>query len=356
MDKLPASARVPFGGAIDRQGAPLVPHSMAFPSAMMSLGVFMGIPHDTPTLHKHNQAWRTDPDYCRYLGISGEGFKILFDTAEYFRFALPEGAEPLLDCFRMAGIPVGVFSNAKVPGLDGGWGSEEGLRTLVVRNLAEGFPVLLLGRTNCDRVLLAIGYEDSGQTLVAWTFTPGGDMTNKSFAPDDCQFIENWTLGTDAAALVRGLPELSGDAQRQGIMRRALERGAGFLRTSRSAPYGEPADAYENWIAHLRDEAFWAGEWAGFPFIYPDIWDLAERRFYLSTFLQQAGTLLNSDGLAQGTAAAEAIHENMWRIHALCEGERGREALRDPSVRGRIAAIIAECAALDRTIADAIQE
>ncbi|HML47720.1 MAG TPA: hypothetical protein PKE04_13325, partial [Clostridia bacterium] len=118
MDKLPASARVPFGGAVDRQGAPLVPHSMAFPSAMMSLGVLMGASHDTQTLEKHNRAWRTDWDYNRYLGISGEGFKVLFDTAEYFRFALPEGAGPLRDCFEMAGISVNVLSNAKVPGLD----------------------------------------------------------------------------------------------------------------------------------------------------------------------------------------------------------------------------------------------
>lgn len=355
MDKLPASARISFGGAVDRQGMPLVPHSMAFPSAMMSLGVLMGIAHDTPLLQKHGRAWRTDQDYYRYLGISGEGFRVLSDTAEYFRCTLPEGAGPLRDCFQMAGIPVCVLSNAKVQGVDGGWPSEEALRTLVMRNLAEGFPVLLLGRTKCERVLLAIGYEDGGQTLVAWTFTPGADMTNKSFAPEDCQFIEHWTQGVDAAALVRGLPEQPGSAARQAILRRALARGEGFLRTARSEPYGKPVHAYENWIAHLRDEAFWAGAWTGFPFIYPEIWDLAERRFYLAAVLRHAEMALGTDSLEQGAAAAEAIHEIMWRIHALCEGERGRDALRDASVRAQIGALIAECAALDITIADAVQ-
>nr|HML46891.1 hypothetical protein [Clostridia bacterium] len=225
----------------------------------------------------------------------------------------------------------------------------------VMRNLAEGLPVLLLGRTGGDRVLLAIGYEDNGQTLVAWTFTPGADMTNKSFAPEDCQFIENWTQGTDAAALVRGLPERPGDAERRAILCRALARGEGFLRKPINAPYGESTHAYEDWMSRLRDEAFWAGAWTGFPFIYPEIWDLAERRFYLSAFLDHAGASLGTDCLAQGAEAGEAIHDRMWRIHALCEGERGREALRDASVRAQIIAILAECAGLDISIADAIQ-
>ncbi len=354
MEKLPDSARVAYHGAVAREGAMLVPHSMAFPSAMMSLGVLMGARHDTHEIDMHGMRWRADHDYNLYAALSGEGFRFLFDTAEYFRFALTDGAQPVLDCFRMAGIPVQLYANVEAAGVDGGWASEEQLKTLVLRTLADGFPALLLGRTGNDRVLLAVGYEDGGNTLIAWTFAPGADVPNKSFSMEDCQYIQNWQLGTDAVAAVAGdiLP-LAAEKKRSTV-RQALARGAHFLRAPVCHPYGASVDFYANWTQRLRDEAFWASAFEGFPFIYPEIWDLAERRFCLAAFFEQAGVLLGTDAFGPAIRAGGDVHGNMWRIHALVEGEHGREAIKRPAVRAEIIGVLDACRKLDLAIADTI--
>ncbi len=354
MNRPPNSARVPYRGAVAREGAMLVPHSMAFPSAMMSLRVLMGAPHDTHEIAAHGTRWRADHDYNLYMALSGEGFLFLFDMAEYFRFALPDGAGPIADCFRMAGIPVRVYANAEVPGLDGGWPSDGALKALVVENLANGYPALLLGRAGSDRVLLAVGYEDGGDTLIAWTFTPGADMPNKSFAMEDCQYIQNWTPGTDAAALVAGEIASPPMEKRRVLLGRALARGARFLRAPACHPYGEPVNYYANWIDRLRDAAFWASAREGMPYIYPEIWDLAERRFCMAAFLEQVGEMLGTDALDPGIEASAAIHGNMWRIHGLLDGGQGQGSLKRPAVRAEIAGIVEECRGLDLRIADAM--
>ena len=95
MGILADSVRIPFSGRVMRDGPHLVPHDMAFPSAMMSLKVLMGGQHRTHALSAHGRAWRSDADYYLHLGLSGEGFRFLFDTAEYFRFQEEEGAQAL---------------------------------------------------------------------------------------------------------------------------------------------------------------------------------------------------------------------------------------------------------------------
>ncbi len=326
--KLPESAHVLHGGAVDRQGPPLNPHSVAFSAAMMSLKVFMRLGHDTYEMSAHNRMWRGDRDYLRYLFVSGEGFRFLFDAAEYFRFSLPEGDAPVRDCFALTGVPVQVL-----PRPDG---------TRVLENLAEGYPALLLGRATGDRVLLATGYEGGGQTLVAWTFIPGGDMTNKSFSPEDCQFIEGWREGLDAALLVRGKPVSPTDAELSAVYRRALVRGEAALRAGRSAPYGKAVNFYDDWIARVR-----GGELSS---LYPAIWDLAERRLYLANFFEHFRPAFGDKAFQTAFEAGDQIHSHMWRVHALAEENRKSGA----SVHWEIAEILEKCRALDKSIADDI--
>jgi hypothetical protein len=327
--KIPESARVAYKGAVDRAGPPLFPHAVAFSAAMMSLKVLMGLGHDTYEMNAHNRAWRGDRDYLRYLFLSGEGFRFLFDAAEYFRFSLPEGDQPVRDCFAITGTPVEILPRPDC--------------ARVVENLAAGYPALLLGRVASDRVLLATGYENGGDVLVAWTFFPGGDMTNKSFSTEDCQFIEGWREGTDAALLVRGDPVLPADAEIAAIYRRALARGAKALRAGRSAPYGTDVNYYDDWIARLK-----GGDLSS---LDPAIWDLAERRMYLANFFEHFRPAFGQDALHTAFTAGDQIHSNMWRVHALAEENRRTGA----SVHWEIIEIIRQCRALDLTIADDIE-
>lgn len=350
--KLPQRAHIEARGGIDRSGDQLVPHSLAFPSAMMSLRLLLGLPHRTHPLKMHGTRWRADEDYYDFIGLSGEGFGFLFNTAEYFRFGLPPGAQPVADCFAAIGTPCEIFSAHPVAGLHGCLTGEPDVQQRTLINLADGYPALLLGRTRMDRVLLATGYEDGGETLVAWAFSPGSDMTNKSFDVRDCQYIQGWRQGVDALVLVRGEPEPVGDPAN--IHRRALARGAHMLCGGQGRPDGEREDCYAGWIGRLRNEAFWQTAFDGRPTIDPEIWDLAERRAFCGGYLWQAEELLGIQTLCPAAEAFESIHRHMWQINALCDGEDAAEKLRSAKVREKIIAILIQCRALEARAAGAI--
>ena len=352
MTALPNSVRIPHSGSVMRDGPHLVPHDMAFPSAMMSLKVLMGGQHRTHDLSAHGRTWRSDDDYYLHLGLSGEGFRLLFDTAEYFRFSEEEGAQPLLDCFAVEGIPVKVYVAKPVQGIEGTWRDEAHLMELVLDTLKSGYPALLLGRTGSDWVVLATGYENGGETLVGWTFVPGADMSNKSFSPEDCQYIKDWSKGVDAAALVIGMPQEVTD--KEAIFRRGVKRGQGFLAQSVGHPHGEKTNFYEDWIKALSDDAFYKAPFTGRPRIDPDIWDLAERRAFTAEFLEEAGQVLQTQAMAPASEALHQIHDLMWKINSLCEGEDAQAKLRDPAVRREIVSILNTCRDLDRKAAEAM--
>lgn len=352
--KLPNRAHIQARGGIDRSSDQLVPHSLAFPSAMVSLKLLLGLPHRTHPLEMHGMRWRADEDYYDFIGLSGEGFGFLFDTAEYFRFGLPSGAQPVADCFAAIGTPCEIFSAHPVAGMRACLTDEADVQQRTLTNLADGYPALLLGRTQMDRVLLATGYEDDGETLVAWTFTPGSDMTNKSFDVQDCQYIEGWRQGVDALVLVRGKPGPVGDPA--AIHRRALARGERMLREGKGHPYGEWEDCYAGWIGRLRDAAFWQAAFGGRPYIDPEIWDLAERRAFCGGYLWQAGEALGTQALYPAAEAFESIHMRMWELNALCDGGGAADKLRDAKVREQIIAILTQCRALEVRAADAIAQ
>ena len=354
METLTNSVRIPFSGRVMRDGPHLVPHDMAFPSAMMSLKVLMGGQHRTHALSAHGRSWRSDADYYQHLGLSGEGFRFLFDTAEYFRFQEEEGAQPLLDCFAAEGIPVKAYAARPVQGIEGTWRDEAQLMDLVLGTLKSGYPALLLGRTGSDWTVLATGFENGGETLVGWTFVPGADMSNKSFSPEDCQYIMDWSKGVDAAALITGAPGEVKD--REVLFRRGLKRGQRFLTQSASHPHGEKTNFYDNWIRTLEDDSFFKAPFTGRPRIDPDIWDLAERRAFAAEFLEEAGQVLHTDVMAPASKALHQIHDLMWKINSLCEGEDAHAKLRDPAVRREIVSILNACRDLDRKAADVIEQ
>ena len=129
------------------------------------------------------------------------------------------------------------------------------------------------------------------------------------------------------------------------------------MRNQRSAPYGVDINYYDNWINGLRDESFWAANITGFPYIYPEIFDLAERRIYGAEFLQRAGDLLCTDKLMQAVHAGNEIHSLMWQIHSIVnEAENGNTALRDWVVRKKIVETLNRCRTLDGITADCITD
>ena len=349
-----SSVRISYTGSITRDGPHLVPHDMAFPSAMVSLRVLMGAEHRTHELSAHGRTWRSDEDYFMHIGLSGEGFRFLFDTAEYFRFAEPEGAEPLLDCLGFEGLPAKVYAAKPVRGIEGVWQDEAHLVKLVTDTLRKGFPALILGRTGNDWVLLATGYEQDGSTLVGWMFVPGADMSNKSFSIEDCQYIKDWAKGADAAVLITGAKETLID--KNAIIRRALTRAKHFLFCSHGHPHSDGCNFYDAWLNAIHTDASFLAPFTARPHIDPDIWDLAERRAFAAGFMEQAGEILSTKAFDPACDALHQIHDLMWKINSLCEGEDARKKLLDPAVRREIVSILNTCRELDQRVAGIIGE
>ena len=354
MAATPNSVRISYNGSIKRDGPHLVPHSMAFPSAIMSLRVLMGSEHRTHDLSAHGRTWRSDEDYFVHLGLSGEGFRFLFDTAEYFRFAEADGAEPVLDCLRFEGIPAKAYAAKPVQGIESVWRDEAHLVALVTDALRKGNPALILGRTGNDWVLLATGFEQGGDTLVGWMFVPGADMSNKSFSPEDCQYIKDWAKGADAAVIINGVPETTSD--KEAIILRALARAKRFLLNSYCHPHGEGCNFYEAWFKALESYAPFQAHFTSRPHIDPDIWDLAERRAFTAGFLEQAGEILKTKAFDSACDAFHQMHDLMWKINSLCEGEDARKKLLDHTIRREIVSILRTCRELDQKVAGIIGE
>jgi len=345
---LPESAAVPFSGAIKRDGPPFGPHTRAFASAATSLAVFIGAPHDTDVMTAHDRLWTSDFDYYRHLMVSGEAFLFWRDVLNYFTGELPHlpepaetweskydgpvDAAPLLDCFEIAGIKADIYSNHPAKNVAGGWDGPRGLSELTLRNLTGGFPVLLLKGEPGDRVMLAVGYEDGGETLLAWTFTAGDrHNTNAEFSAAGCGRERGWTENVVAAALIRSPYQPPGDTSP--ILLRALSRGAELLRADKN-----PERFRETFLSK------------GKPHIHPEIWDLAERRCYLADALERAADVLKTDALTAAAEACRTIHDSMWKINAVWSEKKNAAA------KEKIAGILSDCMRLDLVIADTITE
>ncbi|MDR1630667.1 MAG: hypothetical protein LBS36_10725 [Oscillospiraceae bacterium] len=343
---LPESTKIPFAGAIDQDGPALGPHTRAFASAVTSLAVLMGAPHDTSVMSAHNQLWRNDNDYFRHLMVSGEGFLFWHDVADYFTDEPPwapestdgiweanyngeKDASSIIDCFEIAGIKADIYTNYPVKNVAGGWSNTQTLEDMTLHNLAGGFPVLLFSGEPGDRILLATGYENGGQTLLTWTFSAGDHKTNINFSTANCKRVQNWTEDILAAALVKS-PFLS-PKDRKPLLLKALSRGADLLRLDTNP------DRFR--------ETFCG---AGKPHVHPEIWDLAERRCYLADALERAAEVLGTNKLTAAVGAGRQIHDNMWKIHAVWQEKKTKKA------KMQIADILGECRQLDLTIADTI--
>jgi hypothetical protein len=177
-------------------------------------------------------------------------------------------------------------------------------------------------------------------------------MSNKSFSPEDCQYIKDWARGADALALVNGGPENVMD--REAIFRRALERGKRYLMLSAGHPHGVSGNFYDEWIHALQDASYWQQPFSGRPRIDPEIWDLAERRAFVAEFLEEAGQSLKTGALFPASEACHRMHDLMWQINSLCDGEDASIKLKDPAIRREIVSILNICRSLDLKAAEAI--
>ena len=343
---------MPLGKLDNPQDLPLVPHDMAFPSAMAALSRFLGVQH-VSSLHAHGHSWLSDIDLFYYMGLSAEAFGLFFDLSHNIMISNLFSSQPLWDCFAFLGRGLQLYGGADIPMAEYPLGDAHNMCSLVARHIENGIPALVFTRE--DHMLLAIGYKEQGSTLQAWVFRDGADHTNKSFDADICPWVENWTDSVTAIVLV-GKP--AKNAQ-EPLLRRALERALFMLTTdldkSKNATrlYGHGPGIYREWIGYLEDAGNFTGDVSHRPKIDPEIWDLAERRAWGANFLDEVAAALQMD-VQDAVEAFNAIHDHMWEINALCADDKAVQ-LQDTATRRAIINVVKQCAAQDLRAAECLR-
>jgi hypothetical protein len=337
-------------GRVDYEGKMYTPQNMAFPSAVSALKVFMGLGMRTSEIHAHNMTWIGNLDYYFQVGVSTEGFGLFYDLPHHVLKNNLFGSEPLKDCMEAEGLPFQLIADKSVQVKDGECFGAEEFIVILRRHLDNNLPAIVL--TNENMVILATGYLNNGKTIRGWVFMDGGDNTNKSFHPDFCQFIDNWTETAFALILIFEPKEL-GD--RKEICIKALSRGYEMMNTMdcNLEGYGYGKVLYQNWLKYILDDRNFNGNVKERPYIDPEIWDLAERRAWAANFMREAEKYIGGEMLGQAAGAFMSIHDKMWEINGLCSGEDA-DKLKDKETRLKIVNIIKECEALEELAAECI--
>lgn len=339
-------------GRVDYEGKMFTPQDMAFPSAVSALKTFMGLGMRTSEMNAHNMTWNSNLDYYFQVGVSTEGFGLFYDLPHSVLQNNLFNSEPLRDCFEAEGLPFKLYADKSVKTKDGNCSTADDFKKLIVDHLSNNLPAIVL--TNENMVILATGYGSNGDTLRGWVFMDGADNTNKSFNPDYCQYIDNWTKAAFGLILVY---EPVKPVDRKEICIKALKRGYEMLTSINCSVegYGYGKSLYRNWINRMLEDNNFIDEVSNRPYIDPEIWDIAERRAWAANFMQEVEGYIGEGTLSEAIYSFKAIHDKMWQINSLCSGDNA-DKLKDRETRIKIVDILRECEAFDERAARHIGE
>ena len=325
----------------------LTPHDFAFPSLMSTLAIFMGLPVRTRISEGHGIQWLDILDHYTQVGISAEGFGMMYslphDILRNSRF----NSGPIRDCFAFLGLPCRLYADNTVAVKDRELNKPQDFLDVITGHIPQNLPAAVL--TDEAMQILVTGYENYGKTLCGWVFSDGADNTNKSFQYDLCQLIDNWT---DTAFAVITVGEPHRICNKKEIFSKALKRGYAMLTEENETGYGKKI--YRDWAGAMSDDSKFSGGVSDRPYIDPQIWDLAERRAWASNFLRDVKSVIPGTNLDGAIEAFYKIHDNMWEINRLCSGNDFIR-LKDRDIRLQIIDIIKECATLDLKAAECIK-
>jgi hypothetical protein len=145
-------------------------------------------------------------------------------------------------------------------------------------------------------------------------------------------------------------------ADKKAIILRSLKRGYEMLSEKGNINgeycYGE--QIFSKWIKRLDDDNRYKTKKDENKNIDPELFNLAERRFYGANFFEQAQDILDSD-LADAINSFRKIHDRMWDIHGMVKGDN-RGKLLERQTRMKIMEILMECRQNDLRAAKNIGE
>lgn len=337
--KYQQSYTIPERGVRRKHKELMCPHDMPFPSLMSALKTFMGIPANIDTFRAHNRTWENDMDYFYQMGVSGEGFGMLFDLPHGVIESNIWSEEALEDCFNAEGIEhrIAVGNDTKAEQL--------------VEHLNKDMPLILVYQ---NKYQLVMGYEDSGKVIRSFAFK-GGSAGNKAFSMmKNSKLSESWEEDVLMTIFIDGVCE---PHDRKKISIKALERGYQMLTATEknfnNYSFGEYL--WNTWINRIDDDSNFKRKADKMRYIDPEKFDIAERRTYTAGFFRDCQGYLGDGCLKIAIRNFNQIHNKMWEVHSLVTGENEGKLL-ERETRDKVIDILKRCKKLDKQAATNIKK
>lgn len=354
LDPLPQRTLLPSPArpraALDR---PRAPEDVPTPVVLRAAAELVG---DNPSREQPQPGeWLIDPNHVLLMAVTGASFS-------WEWLPLP-GMRPDLPPELYESDPVRLYERTLYAmGLDGevliargkpGLAVDEALTARVARTLSRRkLPVVLFTNgAGIGERFLAAGYDECAASLIGWGTAAGGPSI--TFDPCRRTTARRWFSATQGVIRVasRG-PYPNLDL----VFRRALTQAVRLLTRTEIGPYRSGAAMHAAWSDAIVDPALDGDDdmavRARSELVDPLIWDLAERRWYGSLFLNQAARRFPAAAEQLVAAATElrAVHDLMYDINASAGGRWPGDQLPElgrPEVRRSMATLMVQAAERD---------
>lgn len=318
------------------------PHNKSFPAIISALKALMGLEQKV----YQEDGWMNDYDYFFQMGVSAEGFGLLYGMESILKAGLWKN-EALNDSLLSEGFLFRLEADKHIPFKDEELNPET-IKEKITCHLQSDLPVILIHDKYSN---LVVGFDDYGNTLYGPAFGMGKSFTAKN---NKARPHKNWQNKLHAVVFIEGITE---PIVHKEVFLRALQRGYEMLTETQKVmgEYGYGNAMWEKWKNRFNDDTTFTKESHACKYIDPEKFDLAERRAYTQKFFAQAEEYLGESCLQNAQQAFTNIHNKMWDIHWMVKGENKGKLL-EHDTRKKVMAILQECQELDHIAAKNIKQ
>ncbi|KUO77312.1 MAG: hypothetical protein APF77_19420 [Clostridia bacterium BRH_c25] len=320
--------------------------------------------------------------YSRLMAGSGAAFRLMWNTKFWdggnvdIMNIKEDPTEPLRRALKAAGreftmlcksgkggryisenAPAGV-SNIKT-------GEKASFTELVKKEIDCGRPLIGFGIIGPPEACIIAGYKEAGETLTGWNFFQDMPEFSAGVGKEPCGYYnrKGWYEYPETVALMaigEGL-ELPGE---RSFLKDTLEFAMSIIETPKVNDHAGGLAAYEAWVEALTKESEFPKD-APLPMLMERLMCqcdamtmVGEGRWHASVFLEQQAGMFSelSDELNSAAKLYKQEHQLIMEIGRLIEGfamsEKCARALALPDVRKSTAALVRQCAGLEKKAAE----
>ncbi|HYE81009.1 MAG TPA: helix-turn-helix transcriptional regulator [Clostridia bacterium] len=326
-----------------------------------------------------------DISYARLMAGSGAAFRLMWNTKFWdggnvdIMNIKEDPTEPLRRALKTAGRE---FVMLCKPGKEGRYvfenspakmsnikaGEKASFAELIRNEIDCGRPLIGFGIIGPPEACIIAGYKEAGETLTGWNFFQDMPEFSAGIGKEPCGYYnrKGWYEYPETIALL-AIGESLELPEEKSFLMDTLEYALSIIETPRVNDHAGGYEAYEAWAAALSKESEFPRD-APLPMLMERLMCqcdamtmVGEGRWYASAFLEQEAGMF-PEASSELNAAAQLYkqeHQLSMEMGRLLEGfamsEKCAGALAVPETRKSIAALVRQCAVLEKKAAEHIR-